>query len=50
VFAFSAIKEGVANLIEKLLSASQDVLELRQFQEVLLQCFLVSVDLLQLVL
>lgn len=39
-----------ADLIKKLLRAPQDVLELRQLQEVLLQRLLVGVDFLQLVL
>ena len=38
------------DLVKELLGAAQDVLQLRQLQEVLLQGFLVGVDLLQLVL
>lgn len=41
---------SAADLIKKLLRAAQNVLELRQLQEVLLQRLLVGVDLLQLVL
>lgn len=39
-----------ANLIKELLCSTQYVLELCQFEKVLLQCFLVSVDLLQFIL
>lgn len=49
VFASVATRSG-ADLIKKLLRAPQDVLELRQLQEVLLQRLLVGVDFLQLVL
>lgn len=42
--------EVLADLVKELLGTSQDVLELGQLQEVLLQGFLVGVDLLQLVL
>lgn len=39
-----------AHLIEELLCPTKDVFKLRQFQEVLLQCFLVGVYLLQFIL
>lgn len=39
-----------AHLIEELLCPTEDVFKLRQFQEVLLQCFLVGVYLFQFVL
>lgn len=43
-------RAGSAHLIEELLCPTKDVFKLRQFQEVLLQCFLVGVYLLQFVL
>lgn len=42
--------EEIPNLIKELLCPSEDVLKLRQFQEVLLQGFLVGVDLPHLIL
>lgn len=47
----AAVYEQVeSHLVKELLCSPKDVFQLRQFQEVLFQCFLVGVDLLQFIL